>query len=374
METKRSIDGNWVIESGVPIFRPHVRRDKKGKELYRVTDSDLYAIAKASNTVDERMHGDKPPQSLGHRKFQPDVDEQDQPEIVGYETNFRVKTLPDGKNVLVCDRFTQANRWEECKSYPYCSAEYHPGMKKIIGLARLRVPPELNLGGIFYPKSNEQVFVYSYSGETTMNDEQMNDDGIGQMNDDDHGLDEAQQKVAEQVYRYMCKKYSWMGAAAKKYEADMGGSTTPIGSGSAMPSTGSQPPNDEMQQYSAIMAEAKYERNLAKTDRALLELEAENYEFDRSAERGLMVSMDDEGRAARVQNIKKFHRKRDGRVQIYSGTVESDIAHTGGISQEDMSAVMSYAAEHELSYPVALERYMNAKKDSSGGLFGKKRT
>lgn len=140
----------YVIERGIPVFRPHKRQEivdgkLTGKVKYEVTEADLEEIARNSNeAVEKSFH--YPRQTIGH--VVPGLaDEKSQPaKLIGYAWNYRLARYASGDAVLVADLAVQRDQVDEAKKFPYRSAEYNWKTKKIRGVARLLQDPALELG------------------------------------------------------------------------------------------------------------------------------------------------------------------------------------------------------------------------------------
>lgn len=288
------------------------------------------------------MHGGKPPQTEGHRNFDPQAKEADQPTVLGYCDNFRLATLPDGTKAIVCDQHTQAQYIERAKNLPYVSVEYQSDKKRIIGVARLKRPPYLNLGGTFYPDGKQSVFIYSMVGK--MDDQKPTD----QPAPDTEELTPEETAAAEKVYRYMCRKYAWMGDAAKKYEAMASATNT-------APPEHKEPDGDEPEEYKALrlkVAKLEAERERDKVAKLVDTLRVEGYQFDANAEEARLLALDDAGRTRRVDEVRKFHQrtKQAGTaapVQVYQGSVTPSGGKEDTVSQETVAKALQYMKANE---------------------------
>ena len=145
----------FVVLRGVPIFRPHVRRDRDGKVTAKVGLADLDKIAAVANRRAEGS-GDVVRLTLGHTVQRRDdgepVPEDRQPRPVGYAKRLRRGSLRGGKPALVADLYVRREDWKDAKTYPFRSAEYYPDTHEITGVAFLRRDPELDLGALLYAR------------------------------------------------------------------------------------------------------------------------------------------------------------------------------------------------------------------------------
>jgi hypothetical protein len=387
----------WITETGIPCFRPHVRRDPDGTVLYEVTAADLPEIARNSATVTIELHGDKPPITEGHRDFAPDAREEDQPLVLGYIENFRVGQLPDGTPAVLCDRRYMAKYAQRYQRHPFPSVDYIHARRAIVGLAKLTRPPALNTGAVYYPGTNDPVYMPLESGksEKTVGDNIKTEEEAGkppkqaeaiaervagnQMGDRETPppssagppeLSPEEVAGSEKVYRYLCSKYKWMGDAHAKYQAESAGQAAgaayPQGDNThiAVDESMKKKPKEEtvsnaadasrIQKYEAQLAQLIQEREADKVGRLLDQLEqVERYQFDRAAEEKRMVILTQEERVARCEEIRKFHQRLPGadRIEIYRGEVGSIKQQT---TKEMADKAVKYATKHGLSYDEAL--------------------
>lgn len=152
----------YHAETGIPILKAHtmyVRDPETGKLTdevkYTVTDADLEEIARNSNESVEAA-GHLPRQTIGHTATGK-LAEIDQPAVlIGAAINYRVAT--EGKTkYLVADLYTRNDRWDRAQEFPYRSAEYNWGSKKIRGVARILRDPYLELGTTLYEDDDSTV-------------------------------------------------------------------------------------------------------------------------------------------------------------------------------------------------------------------------
>jgi hypothetical protein len=366
---------DWVTEPGIPCFRPHVRREK-GKVLYQITPADLAEIATNSNTLTVHLHGSKPPITEGHRDFRKDAKEADQPLVLGYSDNYRPGEIdeaqPDGTvkkvPVILCDRHYMGKDAPTATRHPYTSVDYLPTRKAIVGLAKLTSPPELNLGGVFYPGTSDPVYVYAAGADLV--DEPDNKATAGNSGIPD--LTPEEQTGSEKVYKYLCAKYAWMGHAAKQYDAAVASATSaPQGDNTHVPDAGGKKKDEEekpvenkaavelVQKYEAIRTELEG----TKVDRLLDGLErVEGYQFDRDAERARLIPLDEPARDKRLIEIRKYHQKVGGSsgIEVYRGNVETP--QTGEITKDQADLIVKYASKHDCGYEDAKAAVLANKK------------
>lgn len=142
----------------VPIFRPHVRKDARGKELYKVTEDMIPDIAQRCQAL-EAESGVVARMGLGHIK--PGEPQTSQPPLVGFVGKARAGTFgPKQKPAVLATLYYRTEDWDEAKKYPFRSAEFYPNRGTITGLALLKTDPELDLGMlIFDAEDRPQMYV-----------------------------------------------------------------------------------------------------------------------------------------------------------------------------------------------------------------------
>ncbi len=90
----------YVTRDSVFVLDPHQLRDKHGKVIVDVTEDMLNKIAQNQNARIKKT-GDATPLVIGHTKD--DGHEHEQPELVGYATDWRLeKFFKTGKRALAC--------------------------------------------------------------------------------------------------------------------------------------------------------------------------------------------------------------------------------------------------------------------------------
>lgn len=374
--------GDWVTETGIPCFRPHVRRDDEGNVLYEITPADLAEIADQSNKFTVELHGNKPPITEGHRNFAKDAKEADQPLVLGYADNFRVSKLPDGTPCIVADRHYLAQYQDRAKRHPYPSVDYLHGKRAIVGLAKLTRPPALNTGAVYYPGTNESVYIYAAGDEPVDDQTKPTPEATPQPGPEANQapqLTPEEVQGCEKVYAYLCSKYKWMAAAAQQYDAGPGtpnGDNTHVQGDDDKPKPKkddkepdmSQADTATVQQYeSRIAAQEAQIAGLLRKDQerdvnALLDQleKVERYQFDRAAEFDRLIAATAADRQKRAEEIRKYHPQTGGRVEVYAGNVTP-----GGpveTSRETMNAAVQYASRHNCDYDTALAAVKQGKR------------
>lgn len=169
---KRLHDPNeYVVYSDVAVLDEHDLLDDKGEKVGRIDEEKLRKIADNNNRL-IRERGSPCPVVIGHthdpNKHGESKPESNQPEVVGFATDFRVDNLPNSKEKAVFCRFhiykADAARVE--KKYPYRSVElwtnrwsFHP--ISVLGATA----PERDLGMLVrhmrqYSRGQERVATF----------------------------------------------------------------------------------------------------------------------------------------------------------------------------------------------------------------------
>lgn len=341
--------GQWITETGVPAFRPHVRKDKDGNVLYEVTAADIPEIARNSARVSVELHGNKPPITEGHRNFAPDAKEADQPLVFGYLDNFRTGSLPDGTPCVLCDRHYMAQHAERAKRHPFCSVDYVHQLKAIVGLAKLTRPPALNLGAVYYPGTQYPVYVYAMNDQTPAPTEPQTPE-----------LTPEEIQGCEKVMAYFMSKYAWVKTVAEKYSSAPSATNTnmPEADSRAQPEPEPEPEpakkDDEAEKYQAEAAGLKVKLAEVEVDRLLDRLElVERYQFDRGDERARLIPLDDAAREKRLSEIRKYHPQLPGghQIEVYQG---DPTGRPKAATQEQMNKALAYSERNKVPYADAL--------------------
>jgi hypothetical protein len=147
-------DGDWVIVDEVPLFDAHDEFDE--------TKLNIIA-ANSNNRVKDT--GDAVPLVIGHRKEgQP---EEQQPPVVGFASNFRVK--PWGKlkprpTIYARLRFFK-DKWEYAKQFPRRSIELWKDSMTIDPIALLGATPGARDLGLLFSKEGAEIYRYELKKE-----------------------------------------------------------------------------------------------------------------------------------------------------------------------------------------------------------------
>lgn len=142
----------WDIRRGVVVFREHYRpekqvKDGKGAVVKTVPArdfklEDLQTIVKNCN--DRDRIGLPAAVTIGHTTDE--NDEGKQPDIVGYDRNFRVEWSERlGKYVIEADRYFHRERAEEAEQYPRTSVEHWINQDFFDPIAIVKRTPKLDI-------------------------------------------------------------------------------------------------------------------------------------------------------------------------------------------------------------------------------------
>lgn len=202
---------DYITKHNVPILDEHVIYDEDGKELATIDEARLKHIAqKANGRVEDT--GDEVPIIIGHTKD--DTEEDKQPEIVGYATNFKVqKFFKTGKKAITATFKFFKRYLNKIKKYPRRSIELWLDEWKIDPISLLgATTPERDLGLLRFQKGGSKKVHILYKKETTM----------PQMNDQKQIVDAVMKAIKQtDFYKWACKK---MQEEGESEEGDMEGS------------------------------------------------------------------------------------------------------------------------------------------------------
>lgn len=159
----------WDVRKDVVVFDEHFRPEKtlpSGKKIPArdFKKPDLETIARNCNDRDAK--GLPAALVLGHTTD--DSDEKAQPEIVGYDRNFRVEfDAALGKNVIKVDRYLRRERAREAEQYPRTSVEHWINQDFLDPIALVKRTPKLDIPQWHYARRTGEV-VNRYSMESDM--------------------------------------------------------------------------------------------------------------------------------------------------------------------------------------------------------------
>jgi hypothetical protein len=204
---------NFIIRHNVPILDEHVLRDEEGNEI---TTLDAKKLKHISNLANKRIKdtGDHCPIVIGHTKD--DIDEEDQPEILGWASNFKVQRFlkTDRKAITVTMKFFK-KYLNKIKKYPRRSIELWLNDWKIDPICLLgATTPERDLGLLKLSKSGVRKFSIPYKERIPM-----------QENSQQKMLVDAVMKALEQsdVWKWVKSKMQEEGSDEEPVEEELPG-------------------------------------------------------------------------------------------------------------------------------------------------------
>lgn len=360
----------YVVRRRVPVFCAHVRRDKSGKVLYRVTDALLHTIAERCNRL-YRERGVPSRITLGHTLPGHNVPEHDQPEIVGWARNWDVGPYgPGGVLANVVDEFILRHRVKDVDSYPYRSVEYYPTRGEVSGVAHLRRDPELDLGIVtgdgrvdYAREQRADGPVYYLLGGSAMADDPTTT--VPGSTDHDPEFD-------KKCDGYMDRKYRHLPAMHQAYAAtlppDTGDAPAPGGDTPPPPPTpgGSGGPDQfsrqqEAARYARIeresadikreLATLRQERSLAQAQALVVQIQAEGYLLrDPTKEAQRLARISEAERAERLDEIRACYQRdpaAGGFVPVASPPTSR--ADDSVVTPEDLRHAETYMRQHKSS-------------------------
>lgn len=159
----------WDVRRDVVVFDEHFRPEKTlptGRKIPArdFKKADLEKIARNCNDRDTK--GLPAALVLGHTTD--DDSEKAQPEIVGYDRNFRVEWSEQlGKNVIKADRYLRREKAREAEQYPRTSVEHWINQDFLDPIALVKRTPKLDIPQWHYT-SRKGELVERYSMESDM--------------------------------------------------------------------------------------------------------------------------------------------------------------------------------------------------------------
>lgn len=206
----------WDVTADVAVFDEHADRDKGGKVVRKFTREDLEEIARRTNARDAR--GQPCPLTLGHTRDE--APEPEQPEIVGYARNFRVRYDDRlGRHTIRADYYLRKDRASEARGYPRTSVELWPTDKFFDPIALIRRTPRRDLGQWTYGRSRgatappiryamgEAPVADRYTPKRFENDDDVDRDGPPARKDPTDAPDAADDGKGDDDFHARCDKY-----------------------------------------------------------------------------------------------------------------------------------------------------------------------
>lgn len=211
---------NHITKTNVPILDEHILFDEEGKELAHIDESRLKKIAALANQR-VRDTGDMVPIIIGHTKD--NTDEEEQPEIVGYASNFKVsKFFKTGRKALTATFKFFKKYLSKIRKYPRRSIELWLNDWKIDPISLLgATTPERDLGLLKLSKGGVRKLhiVYKDSAMKTKNRRK-----FMMENDQNKEIVDAVLQAFKQtdVYKWACQKMQEEEGAGEEGEMGMG--------------------------------------------------------------------------------------------------------------------------------------------------------
>ena len=393
--------GEYINKEDVFVLDPHTLKNSSGQTLVNVTESMLKKIADNQNKR-VRETGDATPLVIGHTRDE--AHEHEQPEVVGYATNWKVKKFfKTGKSALACTFHVFKKSVDKVRKFPRRSVELWLDSLTIDPISLLgATTPERDLGLLKLSKGNSGKIVASIddSGELSVdeNTQQVVDAVLEAIKSTD-------------VWQYMSQKMSEEGAQGGESPSGAG-DMNPMGDPAAaggppegefdpsmdglgdegMPPEGAMPegeddeeepvkmsastasgsntfaPGDARQKYSKLSF-AKLARenegmkgalnNLiiryrrSEREKDLIQLESEGYMLDRGEELALCDTLTDEQFKSHLTRVRHRYQK----APVGSAPYFEQTARTNqGRTSHDAEAAASYALNNNCSYEEALSK------------------
>ena len=361
----------YVVKRGVPVFQAHHRRIPKigpdGQPTgdlidIDVSDEDLPAIAAAANEPAAADRAD--PVTVGHRHFEDDFPEAEQPPRAAYIWNYRTGRGNDGRPAIIADIAYDRDLHDSYgpKRYPYFSVDYLVRAGKIHGGAVLIRRPALDLGVIPYQSLGGGDFTVRYCdchGATYMADETTTkgDDWTAEDEVGYAGFTDLAKSFAGGTAKFAkyCAKYSAMGSANATPPAPAAnGNGTP---GPDLP-TGYAAKILELQESNRqiLLREKKTEIR-----RKLDGLKALGFKYDEEREVAYMASLDEAGIDAHLTYMAD-HYQHDNGTMIETVRGDTSATYQAGQPTADPTrkpsnhdAALAYLRSHPgTSYDAAI--------------------
>lgn len=406
--------GEYITKHDVFVLDPHTLKNRSGETLVDVTESMLRKIAENQNKRVAET-GDATPLVIGHTKD--DAHEHEQPEVVGYATNWSVKKFfKTGKHALACTFHLFKKSADKVRKYPRRSVE--------LWLDSLTIDP-ISLLGATTPERDLGLLKLSKSSGGSKIVASLDDSG-------ELSVDENTQQIVDAVLEAIKGTDVWQFMTQKMEEESAGSDESPSGAGSESPlagmeappeggefdpssgqgladALGGEPDGDEganpedvptdeqepvqmsaatasgsntfapagmgnrPQQYSKVsfaklarenedMKHAlnslivRYRRSEREKD--LIQLETEGYMLDRSEELSLCDNLTDEQFKSHLQRVR--HRYQKAPVGVMP-IMEQTAAVNRGRSAGDAMAAARYAVNNNVSYEEAVAALNSSK-------------
>jgi hypothetical protein len=408
--------GEYVTKSDVFVLDPHTLKDKHGDVIVDVTEKMLQKIA-ANQNKRVAETGDATPLVIGHTKDE--AHEHEQPEVVGYATDWKVKKFfRTGKHALACTFHLFKKSVDKVRKFPRRSVE--------LWLDSLTIDP-ISLLGATTPERDLGLLKLSKASGGSKIVASLDDSG-------ELSVDENTQQIVDAVLEAIKSTDVWQFMTQKMEEDSAGQGDSPSGAGDESPLAGAEggpeggefdpasgqgladalgggePDGDEggemptdvpteeqepvqmsaatasgsntfapagmgnrPQQYSKVSFAklvrenediksalnsliVRYRRSEREKD--LIQLESEGYMLDRSEELSLCDNLTDDQFKAHLTRVRHRYQKAPVGAMPY---IEQTAAVNRGRSTDDAMAVARYAINNKCSYEEALAALSSSK-------------
>lgn len=361
---------------GVAVLKPFDVVLKDGKP-HKVEAGDLHAWASETNALESS--GVLPIITAGHRlsprkvmKTAPDgttfedtvpIAEVDQPDVLGYERNFRVGTLK-GQPALVCDQYFRIGRVDIAREFPFRSVEFYPGRAEIRATALLKRDPQLDLGLIAFAQ-----------GEGAMADDTKDGDDTTTTNTDPAPAQpEALTPEEEAMWAKFEKFKPYLAFARQCFEAQ-----TPMTTQQPVQPP-PQPTDDQVrmaheqqaikfgqmeQRMAALEADNKRLREneqRAVCEQMVTQLEAEGFSLDRAREVATLIKMDSAERPAHIAYARQHYSRSAVNQDMIpvAGDTGGPVGQKRSATRQQSDAAVKLSGEKGISFDAALAQVMGA--------------
>jgi hypothetical protein len=208
--------GEYIDKTDVFVLDPHTLKNGSGEALLSVTEKMLSKIAANQNKRIAET-GDATPLVIGHTKD--DAHEHEQPEVVGYATDWKVKKFfKTGKSALACTFHIFKKSVDKVRKFPRRSVELWLDSLTIDPISLLgATTPERDLGLLKLSKGGSGKIVAS-----------MDDSG-------ELSVDENTQQIVDAVLEAIKSTDVWQYMSQKMSEEGAQGGDSPSGAGDMNP-------------------------------------------------------------------------------------------------------------------------------------------
>lgn len=362
----------YEVRRGVPVLTPHdvvLRMDAQGNKVrHTVTEDDLPEWAEAT----ARLEADKgvlPVITIGHRLMgAPGQPENAQPDVVGFERNFRVEPFLATKAV-VCDQYIRREYLAEVRGMPFRSVEFFPGRTEIRATALLKRDPMLDMGMVAFEGGNQ---VADDDDKKPADDKPAGDTAPAVTpeegaNDGPAAMTPEEESQAAKFWAHFEKTQPYLAYARQCFEAQnpMTVQQPPAAPAATPPVDQARMQNDQQaihfgrleQRLAALEAEnadLKKQRDLAECERMVTQLEAEGFSLDRGYEVGLLSNLGPDHREAHVAYARKHYTRSPigaGFIDVPAGAGRGPLPQK--LTREQSDAIAAIASKKGIGFEAA---------------------